>query len=347
VTSEVEKRREQIGQQLDQVRLRLAHKTAGRYPSEAAYRYQQRRARELVADLEGELLALECPGEYDELAVATVADELGITCNQIRYLIKSGEIEGTGKGGHERVSRVELERITALGAAELLRLSRQESAEIFEEAVPHLRSGDLELSERAYRRLRARGSWQEPYVSAFLLCLEIAKGDFESARAKIKIIHECEDPFEKAEMLTSLKRLLREMRPTSDGAQAFREQLLMSTEGAAIPATRSNRSLSKGSNKEVDELQHRAAYLAAAVQLELRKHEPRRKRTKLAVHAEAPDEKFDLLLRSTIYTALYAEATCQKAETSRMYVAAINSMMPAKYQPAVLLESLPIPGKTD
>jgi hypothetical protein len=340
VTSEVEKRIAKIGQELDRVRLRLGQKTAGRYPSEATYKYQRRRAQELLVELEGELSALECPGEYSELAVATVADELGITCSQVRYLIKSGEIEATGKAGHERVSRAELERSVVLGAAELLRLSRQESAEIFEEAVPHLQHGDLELSEMAYRRLRARGAWQQPYVPIFLMCLEIAKGDFDSARDSLQLIQEGEDPFERRAAMSCLRWLLEGMHLRSDAAQAFREQLLTETGGAATPARRLTNSSSRQPTEQENELQHRAAYLAAAMQLELRKYEPRRRRTRSMIHVEMPAEKFDLLLRNAIYTTLYAEANCLESETSRTYIARINSMIRKSRRPAVLLENL-------
>lgn len=226
MTLEVKKRIEQIGHQLDRVRLRLNVRSDKHYASEGTYKYQQRRANQLVVELEGELSMLTCPGEYDELAAASVADELGLTYKQVRDLIKSGDIEATGSLAHERVSRVEMERIAALGGAELLRLGRQESSEIFEEAVPHLQSGDLELAERAYRRLKGRGGWRDAYTPAFLLCLEIAKGEFESARDTIRFIQEYEDPFERTAAMVWVRQLLTGMRLNNDDAWKFREWLL-------------------------------------------------------------------------------------------------------------------------
>jgi hypothetical protein len=227
MNSEVEKRREQLVRQLDHVRLRLALKSEGYYANAAAYRYQQRRARELAAELEDELSALDCPGEYDELAVATVADELGLTCIQVRRLIESGEIEATGRPAHERIGRAELERIAALGAAGLLRLARQEADDIFAEAVPHLQRGDLELADRAYRRMRGHGGGWQPRMSAFLLCLEIAKGEFDSAWDSIRLIQECEDPFERAATVEYARRLLAEMSLVTNEAREFRKQLFI------------------------------------------------------------------------------------------------------------------------
>jgi hypothetical protein len=225
VKSEVEKRKIQIGLQLDRVRLRLAQKADGRYANEGTYKYQRRRAAQLISELEDELSMLSCPGEYAELAIATVADELGLTYKQVRSLIRSGEVEATGNAGHERISRVEMERIAALGGAELLRLSRQEPAVIFVEAAPRLQAGDLEFSERAYRRLEGRGVWGETYAPAFLFCLEIAKGEFENARDTIRLIRECADPFKIAAAIGCARNLLTGMN-LGDAARQLSELIL-------------------------------------------------------------------------------------------------------------------------
>lgn len=225
--SEAEKRSEQIEEQLYRLRLRLARNSAGRYATEGARKYQRRRADELAAALEEELSMLACPSEYDEMPGATVADELGLTLKQVRMLIKTGEIEASGRAGHERVGRAEMERVVALGAVELLRLGQQESAEIFEEAVPRLQAGDLEFSERAFRRMEGRGAWGESYAPAFLLCLEIAKGEFEDARSTIRLIQECADHFQRAATMSRVRKLLAGMSLGGDDAREFCELLLV------------------------------------------------------------------------------------------------------------------------
>lgn len=55
-----------------------------------------------------------------------------------------------------RVKRAELGRTLEIGAEELLRLADQESLEIFEEALPYFYSGDVEMAEKAYRRIEVR-----------------------------------------------------------------------------------------------------------------------------------------------------------------------------------------------
>lgn len=187
--SAVDARRRRVTRQLDHLRSRLAKNSPARYADEHSYRRQLQRSLDLISELESELSILDCPGEYEELPVAVVADELGLTCEQIRSLIKLGEVAATGKAAHERICRVELERIIDLGAPALLRLGKEEPAEIFEQAVPYLQNGDLEAARRAYRRLDARQSWRGPYAPAFLVGIELATEDLDGALASIKLIH--------------------------------------------------------------------------------------------------------------------------------------------------------------
>src|SRR5437868_6218600 len=90
--SAVEIRKEQIKGQLARLRFQLALRDPSHYTNENAYLRQSKRARDLIALLEGELLMLDCPGEYDELPAAVVADELGLTYEKVRSLIRLGEI---------------------------------------------------------------------------------------------------------------------------------------------------------------------------------------------------------------------------------------------------------------
>lgn len=156
--SAVEDRRQRITRQIDYLRSQLVKRHPSHYANENVYRQQLKRSHGLISDLQAELSTLDCPGEYDELPIAVVADELDITYEQVRSLIQLGEIAATGKTAHERICRGELERIVTVGTPTLLRLGKEEPADIFVQAVPLLQSGDLEAARRAYRRLEARQS---------------------------------------------------------------------------------------------------------------------------------------------------------------------------------------------
>lgn len=205
-------RRRYIIQQLKRLRTRLIKKFPASYPNENIYQVQVRRTRALISEFEGELSILDCPGEYNQLPVAVVADELGLTYEQVRDLIKLGEIAAAGRPAHELIERNELERIAAMGTHELLRLGRQEAAEIFAQSISYLKSGELEKARRAHRRLEARQSWRGPYAPAFLVGLEVLQGDFEGAFLSIKLIYECKDLIQRMATLAQLTRLLKEMR---------------------------------------------------------------------------------------------------------------------------------------
>jgi hypothetical protein len=180
---------------------------------------------------------LACPGEYDELPAAVVADELGLTYEKIRSLIKLGEIAATGKVAHERICRGELERIIAMGVPTLLRLGEEEPAEIFEQAIPNLHGGDLEAAKRAYRRLEARQSWRGPHAPAFLVGLELATGEFDGALSSIKLMCEYEDPLWKVVAMTYLRRVLRGMVMKESGAYALRDQLITLANGVVASSS--------------------------------------------------------------------------------------------------------------
>lgn len=229
----VENRRQQIIRQLERLRSQLAKRCLSYYANEKVYRRQLKRAHELISDLEGELLILDCPGEYNELPVAVVADELGLKYEQVRKLIKLGEIAASGKTAHERISRNELERITIMGVPELLCLSHQESAEIFEQGMQYLQSGDLEAAERTCRRLNARESWRGPFAPSFLVGFELVSGNLDDALSSVKLIFECEDLLLRIAIMTYLRRLLRSVHVKEHGGQELCNQLINFTEELA------------------------------------------------------------------------------------------------------------------
>jgi hypothetical protein len=330
--SAAEIRRGQIALQLERLRFRLASIRPSQYSDEPAYRRELGRARDLLSELEGELSMLDCPGEYAELPAAVVADELGVSYEQVRDLVKLGEIAATGRTAHERISRVELERVAALGPAELIRLSRQESSEIFEQAILLLQGGDLKEAERAYQRLDARLSWRGPYAPAFLVGLELAKGDFNGALSSVKLIHEHNDLLLKMMTVTYLGRVLRGMSLSEKGAQEMCEMLAaLADEVAATGRVRTGVSQRRENN--IDGMQWQAAYLATSVMGELRKRMP------LKSHADpwALEQEVGFLIRNALYTALYAEAFYADDTACKLYADMTRAMTPKELLPATLL----------
>jgi hypothetical protein len=126
----VEIRREQIHKQLAKLREEQAAKTRKHYKSDHGYEQAHNRRADTIDRLEQELSMLDDPGEYNELPIAVVADELGLTMNRVSLLIGGSEIEASDES-QEFVTRDELARAVEAGVKELLRLSDQEAAEVF------------------------------------------------------------------------------------------------------------------------------------------------------------------------------------------------------------------------
>lgn len=338
--SAVEDRRQQINRQLDYLRSQLVKRHPSHYANEKVYRQQQKRSYKLISNLEAELSILDCPGEYDELPIAVVADELGFTYEQVKSLIRLGEIAATGKTAHERICRGELARIITVGTPTLLRLGKEEPADIFEQAVPLLQSGDLEAARRAYRRLEARQSWRGPHAPAFLVGLELASGDLDGTLSSLKLIYEHEDQQQRLMIMTYLGRLLRGMTPEESGARELRDQFIMLAEGAAAAGRRLRTQPKQSSKKRLAELQQRAIYLTTSVTNELRKRQIRGADFIADDPLETVGGEAHRIICDAIYTALYAEVFYEESPLSRIHVDMLRGMILNRYTPANLLKTL-------
>jgi hypothetical protein len=179
------------------------------------------RRADTIARLEQELSMLDDPGEYNELPIAVVADELGLTMNDVGVMIAQGEILSPDEEERERVTRDELALLAEVGAEELKRLSDQEAPEIFERTVPVPQRGEIEQAEREYRRLEARDSSIGPYAYAYRMALDLAKGEYEFEWS-LKFISR-QDFTERTAMLAYLGRILWGMELKEYGAKAIAE----------------------------------------------------------------------------------------------------------------------------
>lgn len=317
--SAVEQRREEIDRQLTRLRAQLARKSRKDFTTDFRHRSWLKGTNALIGELLEELSALDCPGEYDELPTAVVADELGLTRGKVRMLIRLGEIAATGRAAHERISRAELERIAGLGATELLRLGRQESAEIFEQAVPFLQGGDLEAAERACRRLEGREGWAAPYAPALLVGLELARDDVAGALSTLRLIYGIEDHLQRVAVMSYLGRVLRGMGLSEGAGRQLCTRLAALADEAAGRARPGAGRRARPAAVASDELQRRAAYLAASVMIELRGRGLFNERPAHGGATRASEQEAGRVVRDALYSALYAEAFYDNSPPCRLY----------------------------
>jgi hypothetical protein len=347
----VELRKEQIYRELDKIREELTTKTRQHFKTEKGFEEWKRRRAEKVAELDEELSILHDPGEYEELPFAVVAEELGITADKVSLLISLREIEPSSTGEdskRDRIARAEMEWALEIGAEELLRLADQESPEIFEEAMPYFHAGDVEMAEKAYRRIKERDSWHGSHAPACELALDLLKGDVHGAMDRVK--HMCEmDANYQTAMLPYTGRLLRGMRLKEHLAEALREQILLITEGARRnPYESYDWWRSKQIGKRQDETQQRAMYIAAAIQNALKRYRwVQQFKSYRDRNSRMRDEEFEGIIRDAIYTALHAEVTYNESSASKKFVDTTLGMIPRWWAPAELLALLPARNNPD
>src|SRR5205085_11200699 len=135
------------------------------------------------------------PGRYNEIPLAIVAEELGLTLDEINS-IAGDHLLNISTQTHffsgARIIRSELARLHEVGAGELLRLANQELDEIFEDAVGYFHAGDLERAEKASKRMESRVSYSS-YTWACEIALELLKGQYEDAVSSIRFLCRMDD----------------------------------------------------------------------------------------------------------------------------------------------------------
>lgn len=323
--SAVEQRREQILKQVEHLRARLATKSRKDYTSDFRYQTWLKLSRELIDELLGELNELDEPGEYDALPSAVVSDELGLRLEDVRLLIRLGDIETTGRKAHERVSREELGRLAALGAAELMRLSRQDAPAVFEVTVACLRRGDVRAAERSYRRLRARQSVIGTHALAAEIAIKLARGMYDEARRVISfVLREKFD--ERSVVATYLTKFLWGVCFKDPAAEVNTFQLLKPL-FAGDPDARAR------IGTTVSDLQSRAMYITAALKRDIDDS------LLPQLFADGREEVSRLLLNA-VFSALYAEAHSHTSLRSAAFVLSTKQRIPHYWAPAELHEEL-------
>jgi hypothetical protein len=307
--------------QIARLKGQLSSRTPDAFTNASNYRTWLEKTNALLSELEDELSVLNEPGEYDQLPPAVAAEELGTTTDKVRLLIKGGEILATGKPAHEYVSRDELAAACEAGVTELLRRQDQEASSIFEESVAYLHQGHLSLAERACRRLVARESMVGAFALPYETALHLARGEMDEVEARLGFIGRAED-IGRARLIRNLRRALRGVSFKDEAAKAIAERLLSDDEAPALDGPQILGS-------KLDELQRLAMFITTVVFNEI---DRRRKKFR--------KDELSELIRSTVYSSLYAHESYDRLASSREFIDAIKVLMPRYYRPARLISDL-------
>lgn len=333
----VEERREQIAREIEKLEAEYEKKTRRQYKSDEGFENWRARQREKIAELKDELSVLDDPGPYNEIPLAIVAEELGLTLSEMNSIAGDNLVEISTQTYYfsgSRITRQELSRLHEVGAGELLRLANQELDEIFEDAISYFHAGDIERAEKASKRMDARVTYSS-YTWVCELALELLRGKYEDAISSIRYICRMDD-LESTGILTHLGRILRGMKFKEHGAEALREQILAITEGTKInPLDKGYWDIGKQIGMNLDENQKHAMFLATAVRRALDRYKYT-KRFKLynSRTSEMRDEEFEGVIKDALYTALQAESTYYESAASKIYVDRLVASLPKWWIPA-------------
>lgn len=323
--SAVKQRKDKIIEQINHLGTQLASKTRKDYSTDFRYELWLKKSQSLINELLEELSILDEPGEYDELPVAIVADELGLSLSQMYMLIKSGEIITSGRHAHERISRRELERLAKISVYEILHQSKQDVDQIFSQAVAQVRSGDLNSAERSYHRLKARQSSIGNFSLATEIAIQLAKGMYEKANSNIKFILG-----NKPDARNAVGVLLAGFL----GGVCFIDQKAKSTALYGLKMLiddEANETIKTSIHS--DNLQSTAIYISIVLRRQLEKYVSH----SLSVNQQS---EFYRLIKDGIFSAIYAEATSKTSWKSKVFIVSIKQKVPHFWEPAKLFEEL-------
>jgi hypothetical protein len=333
----VEERREQIAREVEKLEADYERKTRRQYKTDEAFEAWRSRQREKLAELKDELSVLDDPGRHNEIPLAIVAEDLGLTLGEISSIAGDELLQISTRNNSfpgSRVTRDELARLHEVGAEELLRLANQELDEIFEDAVRCFHAGDLERAEKASKRMDARVSYSS-YTLVCELAIELLSGKYEEAVSSIRYICKMDD-MDATAILTNVGHVLRGMKFKEHGAEVLREQILAVTEGSkADPFDKGYWGGGKEVGMKLDENQKHAMFLATAVKRALDKYKfIRQIRSYHSRTSEMREEEFEGIIKDALYTALEAESTYYESAASKMYVDRLVASLPTWWIPA-------------
>lgn len=339
-----EERREQIAREIEKLESEYEKKTRRQYKTDEGFENWRTRQREKIAELKDELSVLDDPGQVNEIPLAIVAEELGLTLSEITSIAGDDLLQistQTYSFPGSRITRNELARAHEIGAGELLRLANQGLDEIFEDAVGYFQAGALERAEKASKRMESRVSYG-PHTWVCEIALDLLRGKYEDVVSSVRYICRMDD-LDGTAILTNLGRAMRGMRLKEHGAEALREQILAVTEGAKVdPFDKSYWGGGKQVGMNLDENQKHAMFLATAVKRALDRYKfTKRFKFYNSRTSEMNEEEFEGVIKDALYTALQAESSYYESAASKLYVDKLVASLPTWWVPADQISLLP------
>lgn len=350
--SPIEQRRNQIEKEVERLRIPKNQKTRRDFKDEEGYIAWQERKEEKLRELREEAVMLESPGSYNEVPMAVVAAELGITLEEILQIAGEGLARPSHEGRYRagcRMTRDELGRLLEIGAAELLRVANQGVEEVFEDGLRHLRAGDLEAAERTLERIDGFRNYRSGHWSAYETGVSLISGDLESVRLSLAYFGE-RDVEDLAVILPLLRSVAEAVTPADHPTTVLLEHVKAVADGIKTsPFSWTHRSYASSEYfSQMNENQRHAMFLSNVVFQAIEKYRFQKDMERIrGWRSEARKEEFERVVRNAIYTALEAENTYHESPSSKLFVDKFVELFPKRWVPAEHVELLPVKKETN
>lgn len=344
--SPIQKRREQIETEIEKVRKEVQEKTARDFRSTDHFEaFQERRALKLYA-LNEELAILERPEEYNEIPLAIVAEELGVTLADVLGFARQGLLDlGSDEpiSSASRITREELGRAIDVGAEELLRVAAQTEEEVFIDGLQFLRDRNIVLAERCLERIWGFKGYGIPYWTCYSIGVELITGRFDELKSSLGYMGN-RDIEDLAAAIPVLKAVAEAVTPVDNVSAVFIERILAFTDGIKeTPFEQTFRSYA-GTDyySSMDENQRHAMFISNVVFEALSKYKFAKDVVKIRGWGSGPNqEELERVIRNAVYTAFEAESTYHESPSSKLFVDKFVELFPKRWIPAEHIELLP------
>lgn len=345
--SPIEKRREQIEKDIAVVHIQIREKTVRDFKSHADYEaFTERRANKLYA-LNEELAILERPEEYNEIPLAIVAEELGLTLTDILDFVKQGLLEiswEASQSAGSRVTRAELGRAIEIGKEELLRVAGQTEEVVFSDGLQFLRDRDVFAAERCNERIWGFGGYEKPYWRSYEIGVELISGRFDDLRSSLERIG-ARDLEDLAAIVPALRAVAEAVAPVDNVTAVFIERILAFTNGIKLKPFDQTFQTHSGTDyySRMDENQRHAMFISNVVFVAIEKYKFSKRLVEIRGWGSGPkQEELERVIRNAVYTALESEATYHESPSSKLFVDKFVELFPKRWVPAEHLELLPV-----
>jgi hypothetical protein len=339
-------RRNQIEREISKLQSPHGKKKPGDFKSHSAYENWLNSRTRKLEELYEETAILDFPEGYNEVPLAIVAEELGIGLSEIQWIVGEGFVELSNVGfssASSRVKRDELARLIEVGGEELLKRTRMEIPEMFEEALELLAHRNLIGAKAVYERIEKHDSCINPFALAIEIGIQFLENNVNELQKGIEFILQ-RDFDDLVPSLAAVRSVFAALPTASHLLEAVRERVAAIADGADIEPFRKSFDPYVGSKfpSQMSENQNFSIFVGDVVLDSIRRYKLLKSlQSSRAYFSDEKEKEIERVVHNAVYTALEANRTYEESPMSKLYVDQYVGLKTSRRKPPQLVELLP------